>query len=324
MYSDSSADRSQMDQRARVVYDDVRGQTSFARAQAARTVERWRFRIGGRSRRGERPRRPIFIVGCPRSGTTLAFSLLSRSAMVRSLGHEGHALWNAYQHPRLRGWSSDRVTARQIQPSEPAFLYGAIGSIADSYRFLEKTPKNVMRIDYLAALFPDAMFVLVKRDGRAVVSSLIEGWLARRGISYRLPVGLELAEYVGRYWSYILPPTWQSMVYSSVADIAALQYAASYEIALADTAALPADSVVEVFYEELVSRPVDELRRILERLDLDESHSALTIAGQLKRHVVGAISMPHEGKWRERQESVDRILPLIAPTMTRLGYEGVP
>jgi hypothetical protein len=168
------------------------------------------------------------------------------------------------------------------------------------------------------------MFVLVKRDGRAVVSSLIEGWLARRGISYRLPVGLELAEYVGRYWSYILPPTWQSMVYSSVADIAALQYAASYEIALADTAALPADSVVEVFYEELVSRPVDELRRILERLDLDESHSALTIAGQLKRHVVGAISMPHEGKWRERQESVDRILPLIAPTMTRLGYEGVP
>ncbi len=269
------------------------------------------------------PRRPIFIIGAPRSGTTLLFHLLRGHESLRSLPVEGHVLWGAYQHPRLKAWSSDRAVADDIRDHERRYVYAGIGALAGESTFLDKTPKNALKVPYLIDLFPDARFVFLKRDGRAVVSSLIEGWRMRRGISYRLPVKLHLADYRGPFWCYLLPPGWRDLVRTSIAEVAAHQYVSSCETALDDLRVLPSERRVDVVYEELVSHPVDEARRLMDQLELAESEPVVDFARHLADHRAGAISAPRLGKWRDRAREIEPILPTIGPTMSRLGYEAL-
>ncbi len=270
------------------------------------------------------PENPIFILGCPRSGTTLLFRLLQQHGGISTPGGEGHILWNTFQHPRDRDWSSDRLSSADIRPGERAFLYAAIDGMTEAGRFLDKTPRNCLRIPYLRALFPGATFVLLKRDGPSTVSSLIEGWTVRHGISYRLPERLELAEYRGHLWSYLLPPEWRALRRTTIADVAARQYVASYETALADLGESGTQSVVELTYEDLVARPVEEMKRLHEAIGLPPSDDVLAMAANLSGHQVQTNSPPRPDKWRDRADEIGRILPQIAPTTQKLGYESTP
>ena len=267
------------------------------------------------------PRAPVFVVGCPRSGTSLVYALLRRHDAFRAPSGEGHLLWNAYQHPRFTGWSSDRAEAGDVRPEEPRYLYSVIGRTSGGHRFLDKTPKNVLKLPYLAALFPDASFVLLRRDGRDTVNSLIEGWEVRQTPSYRLPQKLELADYRGRLWCFVLPPGWREWARTSVADVAAFQYASSYDTLLADKPLLPQGSVVELAYEDLVRDPVPQVTRVLEHLRLLPTEPVLEMARDLRAYPVVANSPPRADKWRARYDDITRVWTHIAPTMQRLGYE---
>lgn len=305
------------------VEDTTATQLAFLRQSARQRAVILQLRTIAATRRiDEPPRRPVFLVGCPRSGTSLLFDLLRRHEALQGLAEEGHVLWNAYQHPGRKGWASDRATAEDVGESDPVYLYSAIRHIARRSRFIDKTPKNVLRLPYLSALFPDATFVFIKRDGPDTVNSLIEGWVARRGLSYRLPVSLQLTEYHGRMWSYILPPGWRERSRSSIAEVAALQYIASNETALDDREQLPMDRLVEITFEDLLARPVLEVGRLLECLDLSPSELVMERARHLHEHPVGAITPPRPDKWRDRADQIGRVLPQLLPTMARLGYEG--
>ena len=267
------------------------------------------------------PRKPIFILGCPRSGTTLLFRILQRHDGLRTPHGEGHILWNRYQHPRLRGWTSDRLTAEDVTPEEPSYIYTAIHQFAGEGRFLDKTPRNCLRVPYLARLFPDATFVLLKRDGPPTVSSLIEGWTVRHGVSYRLPLDMHLDEYKGNLWCYMLPQNWRELTETSIPEIAAHQYVASYQTALDDLESIPTERVVTVSYEDIVTRPMDAMDRLLASLDLAPSEEVASMAGNLDAHPVQANSPPRPDKWRGRIDQIRRVMPVMAPTMERLGYD---
>jgi hypothetical protein len=270
----------------------------------------------------EPPPRPIFVVGCPRSGTTLLFRLLRRHDDLGAPRGEGHVLWNTFHHPRRSGWDSDRVTDADIAPGERRYIYTGVRRLSGGARFMDKTPRNVLKIPYLAALFPGASFVLLKRNGPDTVSSLIEGWTVRHGVSYRLPEPLRLAEYRGRLWSYVLPRGWRRWSDTTIAEVAAAQYVASYETALDDIGARPHLHCVEVVFEELLANPLPETARLLEALELRPSPRVMEMASNLGAHPVQANSPPRPEKWRDRADEIARVLPSIAPTMARLGYDA--
>ncbi len=46
--------------------------------------------------------RPIFVVGCPRSGTTITASILATSAELVWLGQESHWIWERFNPPSKR------------------------------------------------------------------------------------------------------------------------------------------------------------------------------------------------------------------------------
>jgi hypothetical protein len=118
---------------------------------------------------------PVFVVGCPRSGTTWIQHLLAA-------------------HPGLDGPSAETAVFVAVRPLlENAALQAAVGravlvdavrafvaTLAQRFlgpgraRFLEKTPIHATVLDLVVELFPDAWIVGVHRDGRDVVRSLLE------------------------------------------------------------------------------------------------------------------------------------------------------
>jgi Sulfotransferase family len=308
--------------------DGVRGGSSpkgeghtFLRKQVGIAARRALFISRAAYGRAPRPRRPVFIVGSFRSGTSLMLSMLREHEALRSLPSEGFLLWNTFQHPRFKHWTSDRATADDVRPFERRFIYSTVSRVAGQKRFLDKTPRNVVRLLYLECLFPDATFLLIKRDGRDTVSSMIEGWRSYHGASYRLPVPLELGDYRSRLWSYLLPPGWRAVTKTSIPHVAAFQYASSYDIFLDDVKGLSSGKVVEVMFEQILRSPVREVSALLERLELPRSEGVLNVARNLDQFPMNSLSPPRPGKWRDRAHEIEAVLPRIAPTMARLGYE---
>jgi hypothetical protein len=75
-------------------------------------------------------KKPIFVVGHPRSGTSLVRSLLERNDEVWTIGREGKPVWEHDRvvelHPRNRGWHSNEVTAEDATSELGASLTSAL------------------------------------------------------------------------------------------------------------------------------------------------------------------------------------------------------
>ena len=146
---------------------------------------------------------PIFILGCPRSGTTLLRVMLNAHPRI-AVPPETRFLIPAYVHRarfgdlrreaarrRLAEFVVDRPASRfgrlgvpaeqaraAVMAAEPT-LGAALGAVFAQYagrfgkaRWGDKRPFYYSFIDELDALFPTAQFVHVVRDGRACVTSL--------------------------------------------------------------------------------------------------------------------------------------------------------
>jgi hypothetical protein len=271
----------------------------------------------------EPPQSPIFVIGCPRSGTTLLLDALRASGELAAVQSEGHVLWDEFHHPRDHGWSSDAVASSGIAGQERAYLYLAIRLFARGGRFVDKTPANCLRVPYLEALFPGATFVFLRRRGADNVSSLMEGWRARpRFVRYRLPEPLTGIDALGGdHWSFVLVPGWRELRAASLEEICAHQYVECNEAVL-DARATSAASWIDLAYEDLVASPADALRRVYDELGLSFTSAVERFAGELaERRSATSLTAPRREKWRERNEAaIGRVAPQLQAMERRLGY----
>jgi Sulfotransferase family len=270
------------------------------------------------------PAKPILVIGSPRSGTSLLLQGLLQSPELRSVQSEGHILWDEFHHPRDRGWDSDALGAGDLSEREREYVHLAIRLVVRGRRLVDKTPESCLRIPYLDALFPDATFVFLRRRGADNVSSLMDAWRARpRFVKYRLPEPLTgLGSLSGNEWSFALVPGWRELRDAPLEEICARQYVACNEEVLAARAAMDDARWIDIAYEDLVARPADELRRLFAALDLtytaEAAHYGADLAGNVSRTTLTA---PEAEKWRVRNGAeIERVLPLLADTQTRLGY----
>lgn len=173
---------------------------------------------------------PIFIVGCPRSGTTLLRNLL-RSHPHLSFPPETHfipQIYAAYGDPAnehearrltnvllqlrwVRRWKcrfdETALTACRSYSAIVDELFQTWARNEGKRRWGDKTPKNVLHMHTLAAIFPQARFIHIYRDGRDVARSWVlsphgpENWYtaasqwkmlvqAGRQAGARLPAGM--------------------------------------------------------------------------------------------------------------------------------------
>ena len=272
------------------------------------------------------PHRPIFILGSPRSGTTMLFNLVDRSPRMASLGKGSQFLWDMFHRIERSGWTSHAVWPDEITDRERKVLYWVIDRLANGSRYMDKFPRNCLRAEYLQALFPDASFVFIRRDGRSVVSSLMTGWQTegKFGFGTNLPVPLSIEGYSGRSWRFLVPPGWRDYASGrTLAEVCAFQWVSANEAILAAKGSIDPARWVEVSYEELLAEPNEAITRLFDGIGVPADPEVLAWASELDTHVSRtAVTSPVREKWRTvHPQEIESILPMIEPTMRRLGYE---
>ncbi len=135
---------------------------------------------------GLKTRRPVFVFGLPRSGTTLIEQVLASHSRIRAAGELRYARQSFEAIPSMLLPSP---SGRGAVPNSPidcvAYLDApAIQRLADQHdqwllalagdraeRVVDKMPDNYMYLGLLAALFPDAVFIHCRRNLRDVAVS---------------------------------------------------------------------------------------------------------------------------------------------------------
>lgn len=69
---------------------------------------------------------PVFIIGCPRSGTTLLYTLLAEVNTLWSIGGESKAIIERYHHPSVKDWESGALNAADVTPQSRAYIRRAL------------------------------------------------------------------------------------------------------------------------------------------------------------------------------------------------------
>lgn len=118
----------------------------------------------------------VFVVGAPRSGTSLVQSVLAAHSGLFSIpGETGlFSLQNIFDRRHFGlSWAENRelfAASRDVID----FFDRAVGLLASreaGRTFVEKTPQHVLRLAFLARRFPRARFLHVVRDGRDCFAS---------------------------------------------------------------------------------------------------------------------------------------------------------
>jgi hypothetical protein len=116
-------------------------------------------------------RQPIFVVGHPRSGTSLVRSLLERSEHVWTIGREGKPIWEhdpvRRLHPDARGWHSNTLDEQDATPEVGASLTAALLAAARRPGLEWSTADKVGFLKFLAAQGVDPHYYDVPADALA-------------------------------------------------------------------------------------------------------------------------------------------------------------
>jgi Sulfotransferase family len=120
---------------------------------------------------------PIVVLGAPRSGTTmLAAALGVHPDCARA--REARLVWRYGNDHR-----SDELTAVHATPQVVAHIRARFAEIVRSQeggrRLVEKTPANSVRPWFVDAVFPEARYVHITRDGWGCVPSIRGFWTSR-------------------------------------------------------------------------------------------------------------------------------------------------
>jgi LPS sulfotransferase NodH len=240
---------------------------------------------------------PIFIIGCPRSGTTILGEFFANSKNCDYYNEID--IWNTYKpkNMEISHTMEKIISITRKNATVSMFFKGLRIATRDLCQFLKitrkdfddkkgqrldendvthkitdvarsflsgkylvvKTTPNSLRIPFLRKMFPDAKFIHIVRDGRDVTCSLMNS-----------PSNI--------LWSYIKPPGWKEIKkkYKAI-QRCAWQWKTTIDIINSDRSQVPDNDFIEIKYEELIAEPEKIIQQLFGKLgiDFEESHKQL-------------------------------------------------
>ena len=280
----------------------------------------------------------IFIVGCPRSGTTWIQQLLASYPKAKT-GPESY-LFSWFIGPQLRAWRREMgrdVFAgvglggyfredeflRNLKLYMSILMQPMIGSLKPGEVFIEKTPNHALFVPEIIELLPDCKIVHILRDARDTVASLVAASKTNLGKGW----ASESAKVSARVW---------------VKSINAIQAASKN---------LPKNRLYEIRYEKLKASPESELSKLSQFLSFDwDNHSMIdaiqrndpkmakeagtatgipmrgefqVTSGRSIIHTKGFVRKAKVGSWKEDLSSRQKldVWRVARRTMAEVGYQ---
>lgn len=246
--------------------------------------------------------RPVFVVGLPRSGTTLVDRILSSHD---SIGSHGESADFALELMRLAGRCRDKgellERSLQIDPRELGQAYSARLAAHPEPRIVDKTPANFLYLGLIARALPNARIVYVRRQPMDVCFAIYKT-LFRMAYPYSYDLGD-----LGRYWLAFdaLMRHWQ--------------------------AALPSGRMLTVDYEQLVAQPEATTRAMLEHAGMPWQDAclafdrnplpSLTASAAQVRQPIYTSSV---GLWREHADGLAPLADLLREAGVDIDTDGAP
>ena len=268
------------------------------RIGAAVLYGRSALRVARRGRRPGHEERLVFVVGSPRSGTTITASLLG--SLPGFVDLDEVQPWKA-AIPSLIDRPVDEAAGRLRTILERVRRLGLAGGL----RGVEQTPETSFVLTAALRAYPSAVAVHVIRDGRDVVTSLLErGWLnaARTGADdARLAYGAH-----PRFW---VEPERRDE-FTEVSD--ATRAAWAWRRYVTAASAVP-ERTVEVRYEQLAADPAAAASPVADALEVEHAAVAERFARVHDRSA---------GRWR-RDLSADELADVereAGEALAALGY----
>lgn len=275
--------------------------------------------------------RPIFIVGTGRSGSTVLGVLMS---MHRDVGflNEPKALWHAvspngdvfgqYSPGSPVRYVLDETDATDDVKRRARRLFGAYLRVTGSKRVADKYPELTFRIPFVRAIFPDARFVFLVRNGSETCRS-IERWSDRKGVrsagvvhdwwgADELKWRLMLEQLVPREGE-LLRSSDEIRSFDRHVDRAAVEWVVTMREGLRQAVRHP-HSVHMIRYESLVADPKKELSGLLDFCGLSRDRVFLSFAEQK------LVAAPPKDRALELHPA---IRGPFDETAKALGYQGV-
>jgi Sulfotransferase family len=274
-----------------------------------------------------RTKAPVFVLGCPRSGTTLLYDMLVSSGHFADYRVESSVFnkvappfgnlkstrnrtrminaWLRSDYFKRSGLEAEDIRARVLVECRNAgdFLRIVMESMARNQgveRWAEKTPTHLLYIPQIKQTIPDALIIHIIRDGRDVAASMSrmrcgDFWWETR---HRLLV-------CGLYWHWLV------------------QKGREYGRRLGR-------DYMEVRYEELVRHPRETLALLGDFIHADLNYD------RIRQNAVGAVITPNTsfkdevrkgtfspvGRWRDFADlEAARVEGLLGPLLRDLDYE---
>ncbi|RDI98553.1 sulfotransferase family protein [Dyella solisilvae] len=251
---------------------------------------------------------PVFVVGFPRSGTTLLEQMLDAHPDFRSMDERAF-VFELTKRMQLAGQSypADLATLTQGNTAQLRDIYaGMVQRVAPDLgerRLIDKNPLNMLCLPMIARLYPEARIILCLRH----------------------PCDVLLSCFMQPFRS---PPF---MVLCSSLQRLAEGYVQAFEQWFHHVEVF-APRVLEWRYESVVDRFDDHVARLGQFLDVADAAPMTRFAEHARAK--GFISTPSyaqvtEGihrkavnRWHAYREHFEPVLPILRPMLERLGYEA--
>ena len=142
--------------------------------------------------------RPIFVVGMPRSGTSLVEQIISSHQKVHGAG-ELNTL-NKLIFPMVNNFSvkETKVSEKTILSIRKDYLNYLSSLNTPESIITDKMPTNFRYIGFILKAFPEAKIVNLKRDSRAICWSIYQRYFPGKGLGF----GFNMKDLAGYYNSY--------------------------------------------------------------------------------------------------------------------------
>jgi hypothetical protein len=242
---------------------------------------------------GELKTPPIFIVGPPRSGTTLLYQVITNclqtSYFCNFASWHAHTPAAATQFTRAaikdyvsayrsdygevpgrggpaeaeliwKGWfGRDRTDGKDLTVAQSAQMNATIAAVQKLLGgpFVAKDISNALRVRALAKVFPEALFVRVSRDPFAIALSILK---ARHG--YREERGFETTDNPIDEWVFINSKDFEPFYELPYLEQIANQVFHTEKILEEDLASVSSDRCIRISYQDFCVDPRAQIQRL--------------------------------------------------------------